>query len=88
MEQELAAREDLLFTLDDGIGLYRFRYKGSDHTAYVGVLAQEVMEIVPAAVSLGRNGYLQVDYDRLGLKFMTWETWRRHNGAELRPAPE
>jgi hypothetical protein len=75
-----------LTRLDDGIGLYRFRYKGSDHTAYVGVLAQEVMEIVPSAVSLGRNGYLQVDYDRLGLKFMTWETWLRHNGSELRPA--
>jgi hypothetical protein len=28
--------------LDNGIGLYRFRYKGSDHAAYVGVMAQEV----------------------------------------------
>ena len=52
------------------------------------MLAQEVMEVVPSAVSLGRNGYLQVDYDRLGLKFMTWKNWRRHNGAELRPAEE
>jgi hypothetical protein len=42
------------------------------------------MAIVPRAVSLGRNGYLQVDYDRLGLKFMSWKTWLRHNGAELR----
>ena len=75
-----------LARLNDGIGLYRFRYKGSDHTAYVGVLAQEVMGIVPSAVSVGRNGYLQVDYDRLGLKFMTWETWLRHNGASSRSA--
>jgi caspase domain-containing protein/ricin-type beta-trefoil lectin protein/endosialidase-like protein len=77
-----------LTRLDGGIGLYRFRYRGSNHTAYVGVLAQEVMEIVPSAVSLGRNGYLQVDYDRLGLKLVTWENWLRHNGAELRPAKE
>jgi hypothetical protein len=77
-----------LARLDDGIRLYRFRYRGSNHTAYVGVLAQEVMAVVPDAVSLGRNGYLQVDYDRLGLKFMTWQTWLRHNGAELLPAEE
>ena len=63
---DIRLKEDIvpLMRLDDGIGLYRFRYKGSDHTAYVGVLAQEVMEVVPSAVSLGRNGYLQVDYDR------------------------
>jgi hypothetical protein len=46
------------------------------------------MEIVPGAVSLGRNGYLQVDYNLLGLKFMTWKTLLRRNGAELRPAEE
>jgi hypothetical protein len=87
---DIRLKEDIvpLARLDDGIGLYRFRYKGSDHTAYVGVLAQEVMEIFPSAVSLGRNGYLQVDYDRLGLKFMTWETWLRRNGKVLRPAEE
>jgi len=85
---DVRLKEDIvpLARLDDGIGLYRFRYKGGDHTAYVGVLAQEVMGIVPSAVSLGHNGFLQVDYDRLGLKFMTWATWLRHNGAELRPA--
>ena len=87
---DVRLKEDIvpLARLDDGIGLYRFRYQGSDRTAYVGVLAQEVMQIVPAAVSSGRNGYLQVDYDRLGLKFMTWKTWLRRNGAELRPARE
>ena len=87
---DIRLKEDIvpLARLDDGVGLYRFRYKGSDHRAYVGVLAQEVMEIVPSAVSLRHDGYLQVDYDRLGLKFMSWKTWLRHNGAELRPADE
>jgi hypothetical protein len=87
---DIRIKEDIvpLTRLGDGIGLYRFRYQGSDRTAYVGVLAQEVMDIVPSAVSLGRNGYLQVDYDVLGLKFMTWETWLRRNGTELRPAKQ
>src|SRR5579863_9102957 len=47
----------------------------SDHTVYVGVMAQEVQTIVPSAVSRGRDGYLRVDYDRLGLQFMTWDQW-------------
>jgi len=81
---DIRLKEDIvpLARLNNGIGLYRFRYKGSDRTAYVGVLAQEVMEIVPAAVSSGPNGYLQVDYDRLGLKFVTWKTWLRRYGVE------
>jgi hypothetical protein len=38
-------------------------------------MAQEVQQIEPAAVSRGADGYLRVDYDRLGLKFMTWKEW-------------
>ena len=55
--------------------LYRFRYKGSDPTAYVGVMAQEVQKIEPSAVWRDRSGYLVVNYDRIGLKFMTWKEW-------------
>jgi hypothetical protein len=64
-----------LARLDNGIELYRFRYKGNDHTAYVGVMAQEVQQIEPTAVWRDRDGYLMVDYNRLGLKFMTWDKW-------------
>jgi hypothetical protein len=60
---------------DNGIGLYRFRYKRGDGTAYVGVIAQEVQRIVPGAVSRGRDGYLRVNYARLGIGFMTWNAW-------------
>jgi hypothetical protein len=66
-----------LARLDNGIELYRFRYKGSDRTAYVGVMAQEVQKIDPGAVSRDRDGYLMVDYDRLGLDFLTWDEWLR-----------
>jgi hypothetical protein len=67
--------------LDNGIALYRFSYKGDDHTAYVGVMAQEVQEIVPSAVHRGRDGYLWVDYDKLGLEFMTWDAWLARTAA-------
>ena len=75
---DIRLKQDIvpLARLESGIELYRFRYKGSDPTTYVGVMAQEVQTVMPSAVSLGRNGYLQVDYDRLGLKFMTWEQLR------------
>jgi endosialidase-like protein len=62
--------------LDNGIALYRFRYKGDDRTIYVGVLAQEVQHVVPSAVSRDRDGYLRVDYDKLGIEFTTWDTWQ------------
>ena len=56
-----------------GFGLYLYTYKpgfgpGSETgQRCFGVLAQEVAEIVPAAVSTAANGYLQVDYHMLGI---------------------
>jgi hypothetical protein len=64
----------LLGHLDSGIGLYRFAYNGSDK-AYVGVIAQEVQLIRPEAVVRGRDGYLRVFYDKLGLKLQTYQRW-------------
>ena len=55
----------LIGHLDNGLGFYRFAYKGSD-TAYVGVMAQEVQRIRPDAVVRGKDGYLRVFYDKLG----------------------
>jgi hypothetical protein len=59
---------------DNGIGLYRYRYKRSDQF-YVGLMAQEVATIVPTAVLRGKDGYLRVDYGQLGMKLMTWDDW-------------
>ncbi len=82
-QSDIRLKQDiiLLARLDDGIGLYRFRYRGSDPTTYVGVMAQEVQDIVPSAVSRGRDGYLRVNYGRLGLELMTWAEWRARRGA-------
>jgi polysaccharide biosynthesis/export protein len=60
--------------LENGLRLYRYRYAWSD-TLYVGVLAQEVLEIAPLAVSRGADGYLRVNYARLGLRMQLWEEW-------------
>lgn len=64
----------LLGTLSNGLGFYRFAYKGSD-VAYVGVMAQEVQLVRPDAVVRGGDGYLRVFYDKLGLKFQSYEQW-------------
>jgi hypothetical protein len=71
--------------LRNGVGLYRFVYNGG-HTVYVGVIAQEVQKIVPAAVSHGADGYLRVRYDRLGLKFQTYREWLGSGGHANLPA--
>ena len=64
----------LIGRLDDGLGFYRFSYNGSDK-AYVGVMAQEVQTVVPDAVMRGRDGYFRVYYEKLGLKFETYDQW-------------
>jgi hypothetical protein len=73
----------LLGYLDNGLGFYRFAYHGSD-TAYVGVMAQDVQRVRPDAVVRGRDGYLRVSYDKLGLTFQTYKQWLA-SGAQLPP---
>jgi hypothetical protein len=82
---DIRLKDDIvpLARLDNGIGVYRFRYKGNDHTAYVGVMAQEVATIVPDAVIRGHDGYLRVNYDRLGFEFMTWDKWMARRDARF-----
>jgi hypothetical protein len=59
---------------NDGIALYRFQYNWSEQT-YVGVMAQEVLSVRPDAVSRGRDGYLRVNYDAIGVQFQTYSNW-------------
>jgi hypothetical protein len=73
---DIALKHDvaLLGHLDNGVGFYRFTYNGGD-TAYVGVMAQDVQRVRPDAVVRGRDGYLRVFYDKLGLTFQTYDQW-------------
>jgi hypothetical protein len=72
--------------LADGIGLYRFVYNGG-RTTYVGVIAQEVQNVVPAAVTRGADGYFRVHYEKLGLKFQTYRRWLQSGAQEAFAAP-
>jgi hypothetical protein len=48
-----------------GLPLYQFRYRGKPET-YEGVMAQEVLKVMPGAVSVGADGYYRVNYRTLG----------------------
>jgi hypothetical protein len=50
------------------------------------VLAQEVLEIVPLAVSRGADGYLRVSYARLGLRMQLWDEWIASHSKVLEEA--
>lgn len=65
----------LIGQLDDGLSLYSYRYLWSD-TVYVGVMAQEVAAKMPSAAVMGDDGYLRVDYSKLGLRMRTLEEWQ------------
>jgi hypothetical protein len=73
---DIALKHDivLLGHLSNGLGYYRFAYNGSDK-AYVGVMAQEVEQVMPDAVTRGSDGYLRVYYEKLGLTFRTYRDW-------------
>jgi hypothetical protein len=71
--------------LSNGIGVYRYKYKWSGQL-YVGVLAQEVQRVMPEAVAAGPDGYLRVDYAKLGMPLLTWNQWTQTaNTLALRP---
>ena len=80
---DIALKHDvvLLGHLANGLGYYRFSYLGSQK-AYVGVMAQEVQNVAPDAVTRDSDGYLRVNYETLGLTFRTYRDWLA-NGARI-----
>lgn len=48
--------------LDNGLPVYRFRFKGNDATPHIGLMAQDVLEFRPEAV-VDMGGFLGVDYE-------------------------
>lgn len=66
-DQRLKKDVTRIATHPAGFGVYRFKYLWSD-LEHTGVLAQEVLDIVPTAVSRGEHGFLQVDYAALGMR--------------------
>lgn len=61
------AKEDItpVGKTDDGQTVYKFRYKDDESgTFHMGLLAQEVEQVHPEAVTEGPEGIKMVDYDR------------------------
>ena len=57
------AKEDMekIAETDDGIGIFKFRYKGSPKTQ-IGLKAQDVAKKKPRAVAMGGDGLMRVNY--------------------------
>ena len=51
-----------------GLNLYEFAYKDAPHKRWVGVMADEVLQVMPSAVHTNDEGFMSVDYDALGLE--------------------
>ena len=49
--------------------LYRFHYKGGSEE-YSGVMAQDVLKVMPEAVSVGPDGFYRVNYRMLGIQMV------------------
>jgi hypothetical protein len=73
---DIRLKHDIVFLgyLNDGLGFYRFSYNGS-RGSYVGVMAQDVLRVAPGAVTRGRDGFLRVNYEKLGLQFQDYRHW-------------
>ena len=64
--------------LPNGLPLYSFRYKWGGPT-FVGVMAQDVLRVMPDAVVTDREGFYRVKYEMLGARMMTLPEWREQH---------
>ena len=51
-----------------GLNLYEFAYKVTPYQRWRGVMADEVLEVMPSAVHINEEGFMSVDYGALGIE--------------------
>lgn len=51
-----------------GLNLYEFAYKDMPHERWRGVMADEVLQVMPSAVHANEEGFMSVDYGALGIE--------------------
>jgi hypothetical protein len=63
---DIRLKEDInyIFTMDNGVPIYTFKYKWSDDVN-IGTMAQDIEDMIPEAVSINSNGYKMVDYSKV-----------------------
>ena len=53
-----------------GIPIFTFRFKSDkQETLYQGTIAQEIINIIPEAVTMGDNGFYIVDYSKIDVEY-------------------
>jgi hypothetical protein len=69
---DIAIKENIrqVGVLSNGLGVYEYEYKPAykntwGHGQQIGVMAQEVEQIIPEAVSVHPDGYKMVDYSKI-----------------------
>jgi len=65
-----------LYVSDMGLNVYEFRYNElytNDETLWIGVMAQDVLNVKPEAVFVAENGYYGVNYDLLDVDMIKAE---------------
>jgi hypothetical protein len=66
-DRRLKTATRLLHRYANGIGAYAFRFLWDTvDTVRVGVMADEVIHVIPDAVETHPTGYLMVNYNKLG----------------------
>lgn len=63
-DERLKTDKEKVGETDDGIGVYKYRFKGSP-MMQMGVMAQDVKKKMPSAVRMEPDGYYAVNYDRV-----------------------
>jgi endosialidase-like protein len=65
---DLRLKDDIvrIGNTNHGLPLYRFRYKGG-RDSFAGVMAQDVLGVMPEAVNVGADGFYRVNYTKLGI---------------------
>jgi len=56
-------------TTANGFPFYTFSYIGKSEV-YAGVMAQDVLDVIPEAVLIDSSGFYKVDYAKLGLRML------------------
>jgi hypothetical protein len=52
------------------IPIFIFRFKSDkQNTLYQGTIVQEIINIIPEAVTMGDNGFYMVDYSKIDVEY-------------------
>jgi len=63
-DRRLKDETRVIYTLSDGLNVYEYRYIGTDNRV-VGLMADEVEELYPDAVTVTSHGYKTVKYEQV-----------------------